>query len=171
MTLKHSFPAIADPDARLLILGSLPGDRSLAAQRYYAHPQNQFWQLMSPVVGQDLGPLAYEDRLAALRAHGVAVWDVVRSARRAGSSDAAILDLEGNDIAGLVARLPKLRAIAFNGGTAFKQGVRLLGNDFDGAAIVALPSSSPLHTIGVAAKQPAWSALAAFLTGPYPPRG
>ena len=163
MSLKHSFPPIFDSGARILVLGSLPGDRSLAAQRYYAHPQNQFWQLMSPVVGCDLVTLDYEGRLAALRASGVALWDAIGSARRAGSSDAAILDAEGNDIAALIKRLPRLRAIAFNGGTALKQGLKLLGPNFAGPTIVALPSSSPLHTIGVAAKQPTWNRLAAFL--------
>ncbi|MES2419831.1 MAG: DNA-deoxyinosine glycosylase [Pseudomonadota bacterium] len=169
MPLKHSFPPVADDDARVLVLGSLPGDRSLAVQRYYAHPQNQFWQLMSAVVGHDLVALTYDDRLAALRASGIALWDVIGSARRAGSSDAAIVDIAGNDIAGLVARLPRLRAVAFNGGTALKQGLKLLGHDGgrsdpNGPAIVALPSSSPLHTIGLAAKQPAWDQLASFLT-------
>jgi len=169
MSIKHSFPPVVDDDARILVLGSLPGDRSLAAQRYYAHPQNQFWQLMSPVVGHNLVALDYDVRLAALRSSGVALWDVVGSARRVGSSDAAIVDIAGNDIAALAARLPRLRAIAFNGGTALKQGLRLLGRDAvgedsDGPAIVALPSSSPLHTIGLAAKQPAWNQLAAFLT-------
>ena len=101
-----------------------------------------------------------------MRAHRVALWDVIGSARRAGSTDAAILDIEGNDLAGLIATLPDLRAIAFNGGTALKQGLKLLGRGFSGPEIVALPSSSPLHTIGLAAKQPAWAALAAFLRDP-----
>ena len=166
MSLKHSFPPVFYPEARALVLGSLPGDRSLAAQRYYAHPQNQFWQLMSPAVGCDLVTLDYEDRLAALRATGVALWDVIGSARRTGSSDAAILDAEGNDIVALIGQLPKLRVVAFNGGTALKQGLKLLGPNFAGPTIVALPSSSPLHTIGVAAKQLAWNQLAAFLLDP-----
>ena len=166
MSLKHSFPPIAAPDARLLVLGSLPGDRSLAAQRYYAHPQNQFWQLMSPVVGRDLAVLEYDDRLDALREARVALWDVIGSARRAGSTDAAIVDIEGNDLPALIATLPHLRAIAFNGGTALKQGMKLLGSDVAGPEIVALPSSSPLHTVGIAAKHPAWSALATFLLDP-----
>ncbi len=163
MPLKHSFPPIADAHARVLVLGSLPGDRSLAERRYYAHPQNQFWHLMSPVVGRDLVALDYDARIAALRGAGVALWDVVGSARRAGSSDAAILDIQGNDIADLIARLSRLRAIAFNGGTALKHGMKLLGPRFAGPEIVALPSSSPLHTIGRIAKQPAWDMLARFL--------
>ena len=71
MTRKSSFPPVAAADARLLVLGSLPGDRSLAEARYYAHPQNQFWRLLSPVIDRDLMALDYEDRLAALLARGI----------------------------------------------------------------------------------------------------
>ena len=162
MLAKRSFPPVVNPQVRLLVLGSLPGDRSLAAQRYYAHPQNQFWHLMSGVIGRDLTALAYEDRLAALLAARVGLWDVVASARRDGSSDAAIRDLVGNDLAGLVATLPDLRAIGFNGATSFRHGAKQLG-EAPGLALVALPSSSPLHTVGAAAKQPAWNALREYL--------
>jgi hypoxanthine-DNA glycosylase len=161
--LKRSFPPVVDEGTRVLVLGSLPGERSLAAQRYYAHPQNQFWQLMSPVAGQDLVALAYEARLAALRAAGIGLWDVVAQARRTGSSDAAIRDLAANDLASLVGTLPRLRAIGFNGATAHRHGVAQLGSAAAGYAIVPLPSSSPLHTVGVAAKQQAWLALADYL--------
>ncbi|GAA0307179.1 DNA-deoxyinosine glycosylase [Sphingomonas oligophenolica] len=162
MPEKRSFPPIVSPDARLLLLGSLPGDRSLAAQRYYAHPQNQFWRLMSGVIGRDLVPLDYEARLAVLGAARVGLWDVVASARREGSSDAAIRDHVGNDLPALVAALPDLRAVAFNGATAFRHGSKQL-EGVAGIALVALPSSSPLHTVGAAAKQPAWDALREFL--------
>ena len=165
MTRKSSFPPVAAADARLLVLGSLPGDRSLAEARYYAHPQNQFWALMSGVVARDLVALAYDERLAALRDAGVALWDVIGSAHRIGSTDAAILDAQDNAVAELVARLPDLRAIAFNGATALKLGLRQ-GLGTLGPQIVALPSSSALHTIGRAAKQPAWDALAPFLAVP-----
>jgi hypoxanthine-DNA glycosylase len=76
---KRSFPPVVDADTRLLVLGSLPGDRSLAAARYYAHPQNQFWQLMSAVIDVDLPSLDYDARLAALRTARVGLWDVVAS--------------------------------------------------------------------------------------------
>lgn len=161
MPPKRSFPPVVDAHTRVLVCGSLPGDASLAAARYYAHPQNQFWRLMAAVVDRDLPALPYEDRLAALRAARLGLWDVVASATRAGSSDAAIRDVATNDLAALVATLPTLRAVAFNGGTALALGKRMLeGSSLD---IVALPSSSPLHTVGIAAKLPAWDALRAYL--------
>lgn len=163
MLLKHAFPPIVAPSARLIVLGSLPGDRSLAAGRYYAHPQNQFWRLMSPVVGRDLVALDHDARLAELVATGIALWDVIGAARRDGSGDAAIVDAQANDIAGFVATLPLLRAVAFNGRTALKHGQASLGSRFADIARVALPSSSPLHTVGLAAKQPAWDRLRDYL--------
>ena len=162
MSEKRSFPPIVTPETRLLLLGSLPGDRSLAAQRYYAHPQNQFWRLMSGVIGCDLVALDYEARLAALRAAHIGLWDVVASARREGSSDAAIRDHIGNDLPGLIATLPHLRAVGFNGATAFRHGTKQLAGVAD-IALIALPSSSPLYTVGAAAKQPAWDKLREFL--------
>lgn len=162
---KHSFPPVVDARVRLLVLGSLPGERSLAEQRYYAHPQNQFWALMSPVVGCDLAALGYDDRLAALLAARVGLWDVVASAQRTGSADATLAEVEPHDIAALAASLPELRAIAFNGGAALRHGLRRLGDAAGAYAIVALPSSSPLHTAGLAAKAPAWTALRTHLAG------
>jgi hypoxanthine-DNA glycosylase len=163
MTEKRSFPPIVTPETRLLILGSLPGDRSLAARRYYAHPQNQFWRLLSGIIGRDLAALDYEARLAALLEAHIGLWDVVASARREGSSDAAIRDHIGNDLPGLVSTLPHLRAVAFNGATAFRHGSKQLAG-VPGIALIALPSSSPLHTVGAAAKQPAWEVLRQYLS-------
>ena len=161
MILKASFPPVAAPDARVLILGSLPGERSLAERRYYAHPQNQFWQLLAPIVGRDLPALDYHARLSALHAARIALWDVVASARRTGSTDATIRDASANDLATLLDSLPDLKAVAFNGGKALALGKPLLAGR--AIAVLALPSSSPLHTIGRAAKQPAWDAIGAFL--------
>lgn len=163
MTRKYSFPPVAHPSARLLVLGSLPGDRSLAERRYYAHPQNQFWRLMGPVAGTDLSALPYDARLAALVDAGVALWDVVAHARRPGSGDAAIADPHANDLAGLVANLPALRAIAFNGGTAHRHGLKALGPLANAYATIPLPSSSALHTVGLDVKAQSWSMLRRWL--------
>lgn len=161
MTVKRSFPPVVAADTRVLVCGSLPGEASLAARRYYAHPQNQFWRLMSGVLGRDLATLDYDARLAALLASRVGLWDVAAAARREGSTDAAIRDLETNDLAGLIPTLPELRAVAFNGGAALRHGApQVMGI---GVEVIALPSSSPLHTVGLAAKQPAWNAIAAYL--------
>lgn len=160
---KQSFPPIVDDEVRLLVLGSLPGERSLAERRYYAHPQNQFWRLISAVIGNDLTALPYETRLAALLEAHVGLWDVVASAHRLGSTDAALEDVEPHDIAALVRTLPHLRAIAFNGGTAWRYGLRQLDSEMRHFATIPLPSSSPLHTVGFAAKLPAWEALQAYL--------
>jgi len=149
---------------RVLVLGSLPGEQSLAARRYYANPQNQFWRLMSAVVGEDLVAIDYDTRLARLLANRVGLWDVVASAQRIGSTDAAMRDVSANDLVALTATLPDLQAIGFNGGASYKHGLRQLGPVADRYAIHALPSSSGMHTIGLDAKLPGWRALAPYLT-------
>jgi hypoxanthine-DNA glycosylase len=161
--LKRSFAPVVDARVRLLVLGSLPGERSLAAGRYYAHPQNQFWRLMSAVLGEDLVALDYDARLARLLARRVGLWDVVAQARRTGSTDAALREVSANDLAALVATLPALRAIGFNGGAAHTHGMRQLGDAAGRLATHALPSSSPMHTVGFDAKRDRWQAMAAHL--------
>ena len=161
MTRKASFPPVCAPDARLLVLGSLPGEASLAAVRYYAHPQNQFWRLMGGVLSVDLLSLDYEARLAALIARKVALWDVVATAERQGSLDTAIRNVAANDLAALVASLPGLKLVAFNGKRAATIGERQLG----GVAIstVTLPPSSPAFTRAFAEKQAEWRRLSVVL--------
>lgn len=163
MTTKRCFPPVVDPHTRVLVLGSLPGEVSLAQAQYYAHKQNRFWHLMSDVLGVDLVGLDYDSRLAALRKHRVGLWDVVAEARREGSLDSSIRDHQGNDLIGLIATLPKLRAIAFNGGTAARIGEKALAGHGDPHAIVKLPSSSPAYTLAYAQKLIAWQALREWL--------
>ena len=147
----------------MLILGSLPGEASLAAQRYYAHPQNQFWRLIGGVIGRDIASLDYDDRLAMLRSANVGLWDSVASARREGSLDGALRYVEGNPLSDLVATLPNLRAIGFNGATSSKIGRHALGDT--ALALVDLPSSSPAHArMNLAEKAERWTSLREFLT-------
>ncbi len=161
--MHHCFPPVTRPDTRLLVLGSLPGAISLAEQRYYAHPRNLFWRLVGAVTGHDLVPLAYEDRLAALLDAKVGLWDTVASATRVGSLDTAIRLHEASDLAALLATLPELRAIAFNGATSAKIGRRQLGGD-PGVVLLDLPSSSPAHaSLSFEQKLARWQALAAYL--------
>ncbi len=160
--MQHCFPPVTRADTRLLVLGSLPGAISLKEQRYYAHPQNLFWRLMSAVIGRDLVPLAYEDRLEALLDARVGLWDTVAAATREGSLDAAICLHEASDLAALAATLPDLRAIGFNGAKSAQIGRRQLG-DAPGLFLVDLPSSSPAYaSLGFERKREAWATLAAY---------
>ena len=160
---KQSFPPVVDAHVRVLVLGSLPGEKSLAAQRYYANPQNQFWRLMSAVVDEDLVALDYDARLMRLLAKRVGLWDVVASAQRVGSTDAAMREISANDLGALVATLSDLRAIGFNGGASYKHGLRQLGPAAARYAILALPSSSGMNTIGLEAKLRVWREVAHHL--------
>jgi hypoxanthine-DNA glycosylase len=159
----QAFDLVADARCRVLVLGSFPGVRSLREARYYAHPRNQFWQLMSPVVGIDLVPLSYDQRLAALVAQRIGLWDVVATARRSGSLDSALREVQPRDLRAVAAGLPDLRAMAFNGAAAFAIGQRQMGQG-SGIDLLSLPSSSPAHTIGLSAKAAAWRALTSYLT-------
>ena len=151
-------PPAGSSDATLLILGSLPGEASLKAQRYYAHPQNQFWRLLGHAIGEDLPSLAYEDRLGRLAAHSIALWDVVGEAIRAGSLDGAIRGATPNQLREYAAAHPKLRAIAFNGKTAARIGRAAIGN-LMGVELIDLPSSSPAYTLSFEEKSKHWAQL------------
>jgi hypoxanthine-DNA glycosylase len=161
--IKSSFPPVVDAGVRVLMLGSLPGEASLARAQYYAHSRNQFWRLMEAVTGADLVVAPYEARLARLLAAGVGLWDVIRSARRSGSLDAAIREHSPNALAALAATLPSLRAIAFNGGTASAIGRKQLGAE-PGPALLTLPSSSPAHAVPYERKLAEWARLRPFLS-------
>lgn len=158
-----SFAPVENPAARALILGSMPGVASLAAGQYYAHPRNAFWRLMGDIAGA--GPdLPYEQRLARLRTHGLALWDVLHSCHRPGSLDADIdpASVIANDFAGFLARHPQVRLIAFNGATAeqsFRRHVLPgLSADLRGRlTLLRLPSTSPAHAgMRYDAKLQAW---------------
>ena len=161
MERKRAFDPVVDAKTRLLILGSLPGDASLKAAQYYAHPQNAFWRLVGGVIAQDLVVLPYVERLDALKAAGIGLWDVIATARRPGSLDGAIRDAEAADLRGLAASLPSLRAVAFNGATSARIGRRSL-DSAPGLALIDLPSSSPAYTRPFAEKAAAWAVLRAI---------
>ena len=162
------FPPVAGPDTRLLILGSLPGVRSLALSQYYGHPRNHFWPLLGGIVGEeDLPTLSYEDRLSSLQARGIGLWDVVASAVRPGSLDQHLRDVNANSLGAFVATLPQLRAIAFNGTTASRIGHRQLDSDEGFAAraidLLDMPSTSPANTMAITRKAQAWDRLRPYV--------
>lgn len=147
----------------MLVLGSLPGEASLAAGRYYAHPRNQFWRLIGDVIDRpDLPALDYAERLDALRAARIGLWDTIASAHRHGSLDAAIRQAEAAPLRELVAALPELRCVGFNGATSARTGRTALASS--GLVLVDLPSSSPANArVPLAEKRERWRNLRLFL--------
>ncbi|HEU5296025.1 MAG TPA: DNA-deoxyinosine glycosylase [Burkholderiaceae bacterium] len=147
-------PVVAAAHTRLLVLGSFPSEASLAAAQYYAHPRNQFWTILSTLWDVDLRALTYARRLGEVRRRGLGIWDVYASCRREGSLDSAIEDAVPNDLASLVVRLPRLSAIAHNGGESARtmKWTRTLAPN-----VVRLPSSSPANASwSLARKVQAW---------------
>lgn len=154
MTRLECLAPIIPPKARLAVLGSFPGEASLRAQQYYAHPRNQFWPILSALWGEDLVHAACTERVGALHRHGLAVWDVYASCRRQGSLDSAIREAEPNDLAQLLERAPGLRAVAHNGSASARERARTRGL---GVAVHRLPSTSPAHASwSLARKLDAW---------------
>ena len=163
MSVKAGLPPIARRDARLFLLGSLPGDASLAAQRYYAHPTNQLWLLLGAAIGEEIAGLDYEQRLTRLAERRIGLWDVIATATRRGSLDQAIREAQHNRIEHLLHDFPQLGAIAFNGSTAASSGRKLIGEPPAGLSLIDLPSSSAANTRPFAEKAAAWARLAQFL--------
>lgn len=160
--MKVGFAPIADERTRLFILGSLPGDRSIALGQYYGHPTNHFWRLLGALIGELLPEMAYDARLDRLKSHRIGLWDVFHAAHRDGSGDSAIRLGRPNAVHELAGRYPGLRAIAFNGGTAAKEGRRLFADD-GSIDLIDLPSSSAANTIGFEAKLAEWKRLTSYL--------
>ena len=159
LSVKAGLPPIARADARLFLLGSLPGDASLAAQRYYAHPSNQFWKLLGNALGEELQLLDYEKRLGLLAEHRIGLWDVIASARRSGSLDQSMREVQHNRIEHLLHDYRELKAIAFNGSAASAIGRKLIGNPPDHIMLLDLPSSSAANTRPFAEKAARWSEI------------
>ncbi|MEZ0366279.1 DNA-deoxyinosine glycosylase [Mycobacterium sp. pUA109] len=157
--LLEGFPPVVDDRARRLILGSFPSVQSLTTRQYYGNPRNAFWRITGALLDFDHAA-AYETRLAALRSHGVALWDVLRACRRVGSADAKIdpKSMVVNDFAALLARYPGIDRVYFNGGAAaqiFRRRVVAVRP----LHYVQLPSTSPARAMAPAAKLDAWRVI------------
>jgi double-stranded uracil-DNA glycosylase len=133
---------VLDRHTRILLLGSFPGEASLAAQQYYGHPRNQFWKLLSAVLDVDLVALPYPERLKALLTKNIGLWDVIAACERSGSLDSAIRNAQHNDFAPLKKRCPNLRRVCFNGKTSGKLEAAFAEAGFE---TLVLPSSSPAN--------------------------
>ncbi|MBN9409527.1 MAG: DNA-deoxyinosine glycosylase [Burkholderiales bacterium] len=138
----HGLAPVLSRQTRLVVLGSFPGGKSLALQRYYAHPQNQFWKILSALWQADLIDMAYDARCDELRQRGLGVWDVYAACEREGSLDTAIRNAQPNDLSVLLRECPEVQAVAHNGGESFRHARHTLAL---GLAVHRLPSTSPAN--------------------------
>lgn len=119
MSTLYAFPPIIGEDPHILILGTMPGVRSLYEGQYYAHPQNQFWRFMGELYGA--GPhLPYEKRIDIVTKQGLAIWDVLQSCNREGSLDSAIYNPKANDFSKFFKDYPTIKHVIFDSRTAEK---------------------------------------------------
>ncbi len=141
--LKSSFPPISQPDAEILILGSLPGERSLEMQQYYGHAQNKFWKIIAAITGNEL-PQNYSDKIQLLHKNKIALWDVIEAANRTGSLDSAINNEIPNDLQSFIKDHSGIKTIAFNGRKAAAVFYKYFKVK-EGIKYILLPSSSPAN--------------------------
>jgi hypoxanthine-DNA glycosylase len=159
----RSFPPIASPTSRVLILGTMPGKASLSARQYYAHPQNTFWRIAGTILSFDPAS-PYEVRTAMMRAAGIAVWDVLKSCTRESSLDSAIVPATAvpNDLPAFLAEHPQIRRICFNGAKAealYARHVRPRLVAGPEVQYIRLPSTSPANaSLSWPQKLQAWQA-------------
>ena len=149
----ESFEPVFAPDARVMIVGTMPSVQSLAHAQYYAHPRNAFWPILFDFFGE-MPHNDYERKKALIRAHGLALWDAAACCEREGSLDSAMRGVVFNDFPSLYARCPGIEAVLCNGGTAHALFLRsgFAGN----RTVVRLPSTSPAYTMPYEKKRAAW---------------
>ena len=156
-----SFPPIISERSKILILGSVPGVKSLEMQQYYAHPQNQFWKIIFEIFEEDF-TADYQKRTEIIRKNNIALWDVIDTCEREGSLDTKIRNEEHNDILKILREHPNIKAVFCNGQKSFKNLKKILGKEAEIPALV-LPSTSPLHTIPLEKKLAEWKIIKTFL--------
>ncbi len=138
-----SFPPIINENSKILILGSIPGVKSLEMQQYYAHPQNKFWKIICEIFNEEF-TTNYQQRIEILEKHHIALWDVIDTCERKGSLDSEIRNEEANKIEELLQNFPNIKAIFCNGQKSHKNLQKILEKKFR-MPIIVLPSTSPAY--------------------------
>jgi len=124
--MEYSFAPLISTSSKILILGSLPGVKSLRENEYYAHPQNRFWRIMFTIYDTAYS-VDYKSRCSLLLTHKIALWDVLKSADREGSSDSSIKNQTPNNIPELLACYPNICFIIFNGSFSLRSFKKYFG--------------------------------------------
>ena len=155
------FAPLAGKEPKVLILGTMPGKASLEKRQYYGYKYNAFWKLMFDILGVPPGK-SYKDRTKLLKSGSVALWDVISSCQRKGSSDTAIKNTIYNDISGFLDKHKSIKAVFLNGKAAHKAFIKAVSGK-TGAKVFAMPSTSPANTVKYAVKLEKWKKIKDFI--------
>lgn len=153
---KIAFKPIIDTQTEILILGSMPGEQSLAQQQYYANQRNAFWRIICDVFNSGMLLTNYQDKINLLRQNKIGLWDALESCEREGSLDSNIKNGVLNNFEELFKTYPHIKLVLFNGGTSYqslKKQIGILGN----IPYLVMPSTSPAHTMAYQTKLASWS--------------
>jgi hypoxanthine-DNA glycosylase len=142
---KSGFPPVIDKNTEILILGTLPSDKSIQAQEYYANPKNQFWRIIFTLFNDGKPLYDYDDKINLLLKNKIGLWDVLTKAKREGSLDSNIAEPELDDFSGLFKEYPKIRLLAFNGNSAFTYYIQTKAGLLQ-KELTVLSSSSSMNT-------------------------
>ncbi|MEA1848123.1 DNA-deoxyinosine glycosylase [Chryseobacterium sp. MHB01] len=156
-----SFSPIIDDHSEIIILGSIPGVKSLEKQQYYGHPQNKFWKIIFELLNEEFTE-DYDQRIQILKKNHIALWDVIDSCERKGSLDSEIKNEEANEIGELLEDHSNIKAIFCNGGKSYKNVQKILGKNYK-IPVFLLPSTSPLHTVSFEKKLEEWKKVKQYL--------
>ncbi len=142
----NSFKPSINNNSRVLILGSMPGVKSLEEQQYYAHPQNRFWKVMASICNEPkLHEFDYDSKLKTLLKNNIALWDTIKSCKRDGSLDSDIQNESPNDIRKLLKKYPNIKAICLNGNKSYSAFKKYFPDLLDKYNCHKMPSTSPAN--------------------------
>ena len=141
-----SFKPSIDKKSKILILGSMPGIKSLEEQKYYAHPQNRFWRVMAYICNENFLPdFDYQKKLEVLLKNKIALWDTIKTCKRQGSLDSDIQNETPNDIRGLLKKYPDIKTICLNGNKSYSAFKKYFPDLYKNCACHKMPSTSPAN--------------------------
>ncbi len=143
--MKSGFPPVIDQNTEILILGTLPSDKSIKAGEYYANPQNQFWKIMFAIFNNNEPIYNYSKKINLLLTNKIGLWDVMTQAERVGSLDSNIRGEVLNDFADLFEKHPKIKKLAFNGNKAFQTYLMMI-EGLPQKELISLTSTSSANT-------------------------
>jgi len=156
-----SFPPIANPQSKILILGTMPGKDSLKFNQYYGHSRNAFWKIMFALFDEPFST-DYNIKRALLLKNNIALWDVLKACKRESSLDSDIIEEEANDLLRFLKNHPSINQLIFNGKSSMNYFMKYAKEI--SLPYKVLPSTSPAYTISIEKKLNEWSVITKFIT-------